>query len=189
LEISIAFAGRGGQGLVFAATLLANTLFKQGYYVAQLQSYGAEVRGGSVLAYVVASDMPIENPFVDSFTLFIALHEAGVKRWLKLAQQSSIVILNRDLVETKTFPNTIVLPITRKVEEAGARGRENIAALGILAALGVARNELLIEVLRRQKEFEKNRIAYKAGYALGLEISSRVERLLRSQGEGPWLKT
>ena len=174
---SVAFAGRGGQGLVFAATVLANTLFRKGLYVAQLQSYGAEVRGGSVLAYVVFSAKPIENPFLEGFTLFLALHEAGLKRWRKLAEGSSIVVADSELVHSP-IAGAVKAPLSSKVVEIGAPGRENVAALGLVAALGIADRDSVLEELSRHRDFEKNRIAFEAGYRVGLELAPKVKSQL-----------
>jgi len=176
LRGSVAFAGRGGQGLLFAATVLANTLFRRGLYVAQLQSYGAEVRGGSVLAYVVFSHEPIENPFLEGFTLFIALHEAGLARWRRLAEGSATVIVDQDLVHSQVR-GAVQAPLSSSVVRAGAPGRENVAALGLVSALGLVERGAVLDELSRHRGFEENRIAFEAGYRVGLDLLPKVRGL------------
>jgi len=48
----IRFHGRGGQGTVVAAILLAKAFFKAGYYVQSFPSFGVERRGAPVEAYL-----------------------------------------------------------------------------------------------------------------------------------------
>ena len=48
----IRFHGRGGQGTVVAATLLAKAFFKSGYFVQSFPAFGVERRGAPVEAYL-----------------------------------------------------------------------------------------------------------------------------------------
>ncbi len=168
--------GRGGQGIVFVGEVLAEALFEQGMYVAQLQSYGAEVRGGSVLSYVVFDKDVIENPFVESFDVAIVLHEAGLKRWMKHLERSSIVVVD-DLVGV-SIPKARKLPIARTCSEKGLIGRENMVALGIVLASRVIDLEVAKSVLKKRKGFNENMKALELGLELGKEISEELSRAL-----------
>ncbi|NPA97069.1 MAG: hypothetical protein GXO32_05655 [Crenarchaeota archaeon] len=174
---SIAFLGRGGQGIVFAGEVIAETLFEQGLYVAQLQSYGAEVRGGSVLSYVVFDRDRVENPFIESFSLAIVLHEAGMRRWMKHLEGSDLVILD-ELVSAE-LRNAVKLPISRVCVEKGVLGRENVVAIGVIAASGVLDPSVVERVLSRKRGFEKNIEALKLGLELGRDVADRVAAVLR----------
>ena len=173
-ELSVGLVGRGGQGIIFAATALANALFNSGYYVAQLQSYGAEVRGGSVLAYVIYSEERIENPFIESFDKLVMLHDVKIEAWRKLVESSRAVIADEDLVKNPP-PHAIKLPITRVAAESGVGGRENVVALGCLAGMGVVSLEALERVLPKGRDSSKNITALKLGYKLWLERSREVK--------------
>jgi 2-oxoacid:acceptor oxidoreductase gamma subunit (pyruvate/2-ketoisovalerate family) len=59
----VRFHGRGGQGVVLAARLLASAFFKDGKYVQAFPSFGAERRGAPVVAFARASDDPIRARF------------------------------------------------------------------------------------------------------------------------------
>ncbi len=59
LEIRI--HGRGGQGNVVAAYLLASAAIDQGYYGQAFPSFGAERRGAPVVAFVRMSDTPVKR--------------------------------------------------------------------------------------------------------------------------------
>ena len=59
LEIRI--HGRGGQGNVVAAYLLASVAIDEGYYGQAFPSFGAERRGAPVVAFVRMSDVPVKR--------------------------------------------------------------------------------------------------------------------------------
>jgi 2-oxoacid:acceptor oxidoreductase gamma subunit (pyruvate/2-ketoisovalerate family) len=55
----IRFHGRGGQGAVTAANLLATAAFKEGRYIQSFPIFGTERRGAPVAAFVRIDDKPI----------------------------------------------------------------------------------------------------------------------------------
>jgi 2-oxoisovalerate ferredoxin oxidoreductase gamma subunit len=57
--IEIRFHGRGGQGAVTAARLLAEAAFNEGKYCQAFPSFGAERRGAPVVAFTRIDDKPI----------------------------------------------------------------------------------------------------------------------------------
>ncbi|MFH1024220.1 MAG: 2-oxoacid:acceptor oxidoreductase family protein [Planctomycetota bacterium] len=57
--IEIRIHGRGGQGAVVAAQVLAGALFREGRYVQSFPAFGMERRGAPVAAYVRYDDKPI----------------------------------------------------------------------------------------------------------------------------------
>ncbi len=57
--IEVRFHGRGGQGAVTAADLLAVAGFKDGYYTLSFPMFGAEKRGTPVVSFLRISDEPI----------------------------------------------------------------------------------------------------------------------------------
>lgn len=59
--IEIRIHGRGGQGNVVAAYLLATAAFEDGRYAQAFPSFGAERRGAPVTAFVRIADRPIRR--------------------------------------------------------------------------------------------------------------------------------
>ncbi|RLB04901.1 MAG: pyruvate ferredoxin oxidoreductase [Deltaproteobacteria bacterium] len=57
--IEIRFHGRGGQGAVVAARVLALALFKEGRHVQSFPAFGVERRGAPVAAFTRIDDKPI----------------------------------------------------------------------------------------------------------------------------------
>ncbi len=58
--VEIRFHGRGGQGAVTSAELLAKAAIKEGKYAQAFPAFGAERRGAPVLAFTRISDQPIK---------------------------------------------------------------------------------------------------------------------------------
>ncbi len=57
--IEIRMHGRGGQGAVIAAKILASAIFKEGRFAQSFPSFGVERRGAPVLAFTRVDDKPI----------------------------------------------------------------------------------------------------------------------------------
>ncbi|MCD6085121.1 MAG: 2-oxoacid:acceptor oxidoreductase family protein [Desulfurococcales archaeon] len=171
-ELSVGLVGRGGQGILFATTILANALFNSGYYVAQLQSYGAEVRGGAVLAYVIYSTERIENPFTESFDSLVMLHDVKIEAWEKIIVSSRVVIADEDMVRGPP-PHAVRLPLIKVAAERGLSGKENVVALGCLAGIGVVGLDALQKVIPRGRDSSGNLAALRLGYELWLERKAK----------------
>lgn len=61
--IEIRFHGRGGQGAVTAAEILAKAVFEEGKYTQAFPSFGVERRGAPVTAFARISDEPIRRRY------------------------------------------------------------------------------------------------------------------------------
>ncbi|AEA47212.1 pyruvate ferredoxin oxidoreductase subunit gamma [Archaeoglobus veneficus] len=57
--LEVRFHGRGGQGVVTSADVLAVAAFKEGYYTLSFPTFGAEKRGTPVASFLRVSDKPI----------------------------------------------------------------------------------------------------------------------------------
>lgn len=131
-RLSILFAGVGGQGIVLSAELLSEAAFRSGLEAAMLQGYGAEVRGGPVYAYVVISEGPIVNVFVEEFDAAFLLHRRPLEIWHHMFDSSKIVIFDSDLVSTA---RGLGLPLTKMAVDRGVGGCENIVVSSMAAVL------------------------------------------------------
>jgi len=64
MELNILIAGVGGQGNLFASSILAEYLLKKGYKVFAVETIGAAQRGGSVVSHLRISDADIYSPLI-----------------------------------------------------------------------------------------------------------------------------
>jgi len=64
MELNILIAGVGGQGNLFASSILAEYLLQKGYKVLAVETIGAAQRGGSVVSHLRISDAEIYSPLI-----------------------------------------------------------------------------------------------------------------------------
>jgi len=90
--IEIRMHGRGGQGGVIAAKILASAIFKEGKFAQSFPSFGVERRGAPVLAFTRVDDKPVrlrtaiyepdhlinlDSTFIKSTNVFSGLKNGG----------------------------------------------------------------------------------------------------------------
>lgn len=174
--IEIRWHGRGGQGAITAAKIVATAAFVSGYAgVVMAPSFGTERRGAPVMTSLTISrekiyDLsPIEKPDIVVILDHLLLKEADVLSGLK---PGGIIILNTPMpFESYSFPgyHLATADITAISVEAGLP--HGMVNTGIIGVLEKASNLLGIEVLIEgiEKEFrarkpEKNSQAARLAY-------------------------
>lgn len=76
------FSGSGGQGVISLALLLADAYgVRNGYEVAQTQSYGPAARGGACKAELVISDERIDYVKADGLDCFVAFNKSSFSKF------------------------------------------------------------------------------------------------------------
>ena len=60
----VVIAGFGGQGIILAGKLLAQTAMLSGMETTYMPSYGAEMRGGTANSMIIIADQPVASPLV-----------------------------------------------------------------------------------------------------------------------------
>jgi pyruvate ferredoxin oxidoreductase gamma subunit len=76
--IEIRIHGRGGQGNVVAAYLLATAAFEHGRFAQAFPSFGAERRGAPVTAFVRVSDAPVQRRNEVLRPAFLIIQDRGL---------------------------------------------------------------------------------------------------------------
>ena len=64
MELNVLIAGVGGQGNLFASSILAGYLIEKGYQVLAVETIGAAQRGGSVVSHLRVSDAELYSPLI-----------------------------------------------------------------------------------------------------------------------------
>ena len=80
--IKIVLAGFGGQGVLFAGKLIANTALVEDREVSWLPSYGPEMRGGTANCSVTLSDEPIGSPLVVEPDALVAMNQPSLDKFV-----------------------------------------------------------------------------------------------------------
>lgn len=81
MKLKIIISGSGGQGIQFAAMLLAKSAIHQNYFVTMIKSYGPESRGGSSAAQVTISDKYIVNPVISKADYLLSFTDEANMCW------------------------------------------------------------------------------------------------------------
>jgi 2-oxoglutarate ferredoxin oxidoreductase subunit gamma len=137
MERSTILAGFGGQGLLFAGTVLARAGMADGREVLWIPAYGPEMRGGTASCTVIVADRPIGSPMVDAADAVIALNPPSMARFESLLAPGGLLVVNTSLIEaepTRTDIEVVRVPCTAAAREAGDDRLVSIVALGALLA-------------------------------------------------------
>ncbi len=159
--IEIRFHGRGGQGVVTAAKLLAEAAGKEGKYFQALPDYGAERMGAPIRAYARISSMPIiphclvTNPDVVVVMDPTLLQSVNIAEGLK---ENGILVINTPLspaeVRSKLGHNRGKIATIDATDIALHTLGKNIPNVPMLGALLRARNIMnkkeLVSVVREK---------------------------------------
>ncbi len=136
----IRFHGRGGQGAVLAARMLASACAAEGRYVASFPMYGFERRGMPVVAFTRFDDEPIREKtqiYTPDCLMVIDPTLLGLKTLFDGLKEDGVLILNSAKVPTEPpSPNVKTMGVVNATQIALCEiGRDipNTCLVGALA--------------------------------------------------------
>lgn len=183
MEHAVIISGFGGQGLLFAGTVLARAAMAEGLEVFWIPSYGPEMRGGAAACTVILGDRPIGSPIVDRPDAVIALSGPALERYRSVVAPGGLLVVDGTMVEPPAADGIEVVapPCTRLARAAGDDRLVSIVALGALVArrpmvdAHAVRTALRDVVGAKHPEVtEADLVAFDAGFAAGAEQPTRV---------------
>jgi 2-oxoglutarate ferredoxin oxidoreductase subunit gamma len=134
LHEEVIIAGFGGQGVILAGRLLAQTAMNAGKEVTFMPSYGAEMRGGTANSMVVIADEPIASPLVSRPDSLIAMNKASLNKFAPTVKRGGLLILNSSLIDSKPDVDKsidiLAVPADDIAIELGSQKSANMVALG-----------------------------------------------------------
>ncbi len=94
--VNILFAGVGGQGVILASAILAQTAFDSGYDVKDSELHGMAQRGGSVISHV-RYGKTVNSPLIPKgkADYFVATEELEGLRYAHFVKPGGKVIMNK----------------------------------------------------------------------------------------------
>jgi 2-oxoglutarate ferredoxin oxidoreductase subunit gamma len=166
------FSGSGGQGIILAATVLAEVACAGDFEVVQTQNYGPEARGGASAAEVIVSRAPIDYPEVRRPDLTLCLSQEAFAKYAAATRPDGVVLYDSGLVdpgEHGVAARLVGLPFTATARElAGTPQAANMVALGALEGLlALVGYDALVEGVRSRvprRHLDGNLQAVRAGY-------------------------
>ena len=183
-KYKIIFSGSGGQGVITAAIILAETAdLYEGLNAVQSQSYGPEARGSATRTDVIISDTDILFPKVIQPDMLVCLTQEAYKRYSGLIRKGGLVLVDNYYVkqEGKLNAEQVGLDMYKSVmEKIGKPMVLNICMLGAFAQLTqLVKQESIMKVIESwipDGTFELNRKALE----LGVHLAKELERTLQS---------
>ena len=171
--LEIRFHGRGGQGSVTAAEILAIAAFKDGKYSQAFPIFGVERRGAPVQAFCRIDEKPIRircqiyEPDIVVVQDATLISDVDVTAGLK--EGGTILINSAKPPEEFSFNGVTVKTVdaTRLALETLGRPIVNTIMLGALAKLGVVSLNSIVEAVGSRfggKIGEKNILAVKKAF-------------------------
>jgi indolepyruvate ferredoxin oxidoreductase beta subunit len=96
MNLNILIAGVGGQGNLFASSILANYFINSGYQVGAVETIGAAQRGGSVVSHLRVSDSDIYSPLIPAgkVDLLMGFETLEMLRHFRMLGADGVYLLN-----------------------------------------------------------------------------------------------
>lgn len=134
----VILSGTGGQGLILAGVILAESAVRDGKNVVQTQSYGPEARGGSSRSEIIVADQEIDFPQVTRPDMVLAMSQEASDRYAGMVSAGGTLIVDSTYVKDIPTVSAKVfsLPITRLArEKLGREMVSNVVAIGIVVGI------------------------------------------------------
>ncbi|MDA3834302.1 MAG: 2-oxoacid:acceptor oxidoreductase family protein [Spirochaetales bacterium] len=171
------FSGSGGQGVITAAILMADSSEREQLLNAvQTQSYGAAARGGATRSDLIIWDKPIYFPKVIQANVLICLTQEAFNKYQETIRPGGWMISDSSLVKDSgnVDARRIELPLYETVMDTiGKSVVLNICMLGAVATVtGLVRLESIKTVIAERfgKEFRETNFT---ALDLGAELVRR----------------
>jgi len=164
-------SGSGGQGVITAGIMLANSAVQSGLYAVQSQSYGPEARGGSSKAEVVISDVEIDYPKAVSPNYTLCLTKASYLAYGKNAPEGAKVYVDSS-ISIDGDSRAVSVPIMEAAKEISLRSA-NVVAVAFLSGLtGLISEDNLKSALKQQfpRFYETNLKCAEAGFKMAKNV-------------------
>lgn len=138
MEKNFIIAGFGGQGVLLAGTILANSFMLAGRNVTWYPCYGAEMRGGTVNCEIVVSDTEVSSVHKKDTDYALVLNQQSFDKFVQRVKSGGTIIANSTLVsETKPRAdlNYVFVPMGDLANSLGSSIVTNMVALGTLSSV------------------------------------------------------
>ena len=165
-------SGSGGQGVITAGIMLANSAVQSGLYAVQSQSYGPEARGGSSKAEVVISHEEIDYPKAVSPDYILCLTKDSYLAYGKNAPDNAKVYVDSS-ISIEGDARAVSVPIMESARKISLRSA-NVVAVAFLSGLtGLISEDNLKSALKQQfpRFYETNLKCAEAGFAMAKKLS------------------
>ncbi len=175
LDISMKFAGAGGDGAQTIAMLTTKAAINEGWDSTHIPSYGPESRGGTSYADVHIAREEVLSPACPRPHALVAFNPPSLEKFGPTVRPGGVVIYDNSVIPNPPILDesiTVVgVPCSEIARELGKLMVKNVVALGALqAATQVFPAESFLAVLKKALKdkctiFELNEVAFARGQA------------------------
>lgn len=176
VDISLKFAGAGGDGAQTIAKLTCETAINEGFDATYIPSYGPESRGGTSYADVHLAVEEVLSPAVPEPHALVAFNAPSLSKFGPTVRRNGVVLYDQTVIpeapELDSSVRMIGIPFTQVAHDLGKVRVKNVVALGALqAATGFLPEPSLRAAMRRILKadcalLELNEAAFEAGRKL-----------------------
>lgn len=142
MQEKVILSGFGGQGILSAGLMIAESAVLDGLNATYFPSYGAEMRGGTANCHVIFGSVPISSPIITKADTLITLNKASLDKFSDWVREGGLILVNSSAVK-----NVCIVPGCRMVslpvdelalEKLGSPRMANVIMIGAyLAASGL----------------------------------------------------
>lgn len=152
MKNKVIFAGTGGQGVMSAGILLAQTSSSIGLNATYLPEYGPQQRGGSAKCTVIFGDETINSPLIARCDCLIALNEQSLIKFLPTVRPGGIVVMNTSRISVDADRDDVrIIKVAADdlALELGNAKSANLILLGcLIGATGAITEDDFVKALR-----------------------------------------
>lgn len=174
MEAELRFTGVGGQGVLLAGEILAESRIRAGGYGIQASTYTSQVRGGPTKVDILLDSKEILYPYANEGHIDFMLSTAQVSydQFKNGVKEGGIIVIEPNLVtpsdeDRKRFKIYEIPIITIAKEEVGNVVTQSVVALGVTVAFTkcVDRNLVYETMISKvpAKVVELNKKAFELG--------------------------
>ncbi|MGO8875460.1 MAG: 2-oxoacid:acceptor oxidoreductase family protein [Acidimicrobiales bacterium] len=139
-DISLKFAGAGGDGAQTAAMILTRGAINEGYDSTHIPSYGPESRGGTSYADVHVAAQEVLSPAAPHPHVLVAFNAPSLAKFGPTVRPGGIVIYDSAVISAPPEGlapgvRTVAVPFATVAKDLGSVVVKNVVALGALQGL------------------------------------------------------
>ena len=170
-EVTVKFAGFGGQGVLLMGQLLAEMGLREHMEVSWLPSYGPEMRSGSAHCHVTLSHERIGTPLISRPEVLVAMNELSLRKFAPTVSSGGLILYNHHKLPDDmniTQARVVCVPASDIADRLGSTKVANVVMLGALleeteCLPSDTAIEVLVDTVKNPKLLELDRQAIKAG--------------------------
>jgi len=153
-DLSLKFAGAGGDGAQTIASLTCKTAINEGFDSTYIPSYGPESRGGTSYADIHVATEEVLDPASPQPHVLIAFNPQSLEKFGPRVRRGGIALYDRTVIERPPDLDPSIrligVPCTQIAMDLGEARAKNMVALGAFqAATGLFPEESLLSALRK----------------------------------------